>query len=73
MLMRDSVKDASHADADEFLYVVAGEVSLTMSGKQQSLSPGWLVVVPRGTAYSATKKGRNPAILMSVASGPPCS
>jgi len=63
---------AARADSDATLYVVAGEVTLQLAGKDQDMSPGWFSIVPRGTKYTVTRKGRNPAILLSVISGPPC-
>jgi hypothetical protein len=71
--VREPLADRLHADADETLFVVAGEATVSMGGREQSLEPNGLVVVPRGTVHTITRRGRNPAILLSVVSGPPCT
>jgi mannose-6-phosphate isomerase-like protein (cupin superfamily) len=71
--VREPLADRVHADADETLFVVAGEASITLGGREQSVQPNGLVVVPRGTEHTIVRHGRNPAILLSVLSGPPCS
>jgi mannose-6-phosphate isomerase-like protein (cupin superfamily) len=55
------------------LYVVAGEAMVKIGDKEQAVTPGWFSVAPRGTAHGITKRGRNPAILLSITSGQPCS
>jgi len=73
VVVRETMPTASHADTDEMLYLVAGEAMLAMGGgKEQPLTPSWFSLVPRGTPYTVTRKGRNPAILLSVVSGVPC-
>ena len=71
--MRDSVEEKSLSDADEVLYVVAGEGTLRLGNKDVSLEAGGLAVVPRGTARGLTRKGKNPLMVLSVVSGPPCT
>jgi len=70
--VRDPLRDQRREDADETLYVVAGEADLNMAGRAGVIEAGTLVVVPRGTTYSLSRKGRNPVVLLSVVSGPPC-
>jgi mannose-6-phosphate isomerase-like protein (cupin superfamily) len=70
--MRDPVAAHTHRDADEMLYVVAGEASLRIGDVEQRISAGWFSMVPRGTAHSLIRKGRNPVILLSMLSGQPC-
>lgn len=71
--VRDSLEDKSQADADEVLYVVAGEGTLRLGNKDISLVAGALAVVPRGTVRGVARKGKNPLMLLSVVSGPPCT
>ena len=59
-------------EADVTLYVVAGEAMLNLGGRQQAITPGWFSVVPRGTPHTITRRGRTPAILLSVVAGPVC-
>lgn len=70
--VRDPLDGRTNTDADETLYVVAGEAMLKLAGVDRPLAPGALAVIPRGMSHSIARKGRNPAIFVSVLSGPPC-
>lgn len=73
VLVREALAPPVRPDADEMLYLVAGEASLKLGDREQALVPGWFGLVPRGTSHSVTRKGRNPAILLSILSGQPCA
>jgi mannose-6-phosphate isomerase-like protein (cupin superfamily) len=74
IVLRDAIPAGTNKDADETLYVVAGEATLTLgSAKEQPIAPGWFTIVPRGTSYAIGRKGRNPAILLSTVFGRPCN
>jgi mannose-6-phosphate isomerase-like protein (cupin superfamily) len=73
IVVRDAIPTAAHPNRDEMLYVVAGEATLNLGQKAQAIAPGWLSVVPRGTSYALTRKGRNPVVLLSFVGGPPCA
>jgi mannose-6-phosphate isomerase-like protein (cupin superfamily) len=64
--VRDAQEAQSHGDADETLYVLAGEGAIRVDGRTQTITPGWIAVVPRGTSYSLERRGRNPLILVST-------
>ncbi|MEX2662004.1 MAG: cupin domain-containing protein [Vicinamibacterales bacterium] len=63
----------SHDDAEEFLYVVAGEGSASVEGRQEQLRAGILVFGPRATPHALAPTGRNPLIVLSTRAGEPCS
>lgn len=63
----------AHPDADEFLYVVAGEGSASLDGRQEKLRAGLLLFVPRGTPHALAAAGRNPLIVLSTRAGPGCA
>jgi len=71
--VREPVAERVLTDADEVLYVVAGEGTLRLGNQDVPLKATSLAIVPRGTARGLTRKGRNPLILLSVVSGPPCT
>lgn len=71
--VREPVAERVLPDADEVLYVVAGEGTLRLGNEDVPLKATSLAVIPRGTARGLTRKGRNPLILLSVVSGPPCT
>lgn len=70
--LNDPMAQHAHAEADEFLYVIAGEGSATVQGTQQRLRAGILLFVPRGVPHSLSQSGRNPLIVMSTRAGEPC-
>ncbi len=71
-LKGDTLAVHTHADADETIYVMAGEGTLRMSGKDYPLAPGWFALVPRGVEHLVTRKGRTPLVMISSVSGPAC-
>jgi mannose-6-phosphate isomerase-like protein (cupin superfamily) len=64
--VRDPIKEHAHAFADEMLYVIAGEGVLRANGREYTVDPGSLAVIPRGTTYSVERRGRNPLIALSI-------
>lgn len=71
--LRDPLAQHVHADADELVYVLGGEGTHKVGGKDIPLQAGVLAMVPRGTAHSFTRRGSRPLIFLSVLSGQPCS
>jgi mannose-6-phosphate isomerase-like protein (cupin superfamily) len=71
--LNDPVADHEHADADEFLYVVAGEGAASVAGAAQRLRAGVLVFVPRGVTHRFSESGRNPLIVLSTLAGEGCA
>jgi mannose-6-phosphate isomerase-like protein (cupin superfamily) len=71
--LRDPLEEHAHDDADEALYVVAGEGSGRVAGNDVSLTAGTLVMVARGTPHTLTREGRGLLVLLSILSGPPCT
>jgi mannose-6-phosphate isomerase-like protein (cupin superfamily) len=64
--VRESIKDRLRIDADEMLYVIAGQGTVRAKGQEQSLDAGAFVVIPRGVTYTLERRGRNPLIALSV-------
>jgi mannose-6-phosphate isomerase-like protein (cupin superfamily) len=71
--LREAWVNRSHADADEWLYIVAGEATLRLPGSEQHVQAGTLSLIPHTVVYSVLPAGRNPLIVVSILSGPPCS
>jgi mannose-6-phosphate isomerase-like protein (cupin superfamily) len=72
IVLRETLQTPAKADVDQMLYVVAGEAALSMGGRDQTITSGWYAMVPRGTALTLTKRGRNPAIVLVTTGGQPC-
>jgi mannose-6-phosphate isomerase-like protein (cupin superfamily) len=58
--------------ADVTYYVVAGEGTAKMNGRDSALVAGSFVSIPRGTAHSLARRGRRPLIMLTTVSGTPC-
>jgi mannose-6-phosphate isomerase-like protein (cupin superfamily) len=71
--LRDSWLSHSHEDADEWIYVVAGEGVLRIAAAEQRLQAGTFSLVPHSISHALVPQGRNPLIVISILSGPPCS
>jgi quercetin dioxygenase-like cupin family protein len=68
--LREPLGEHSHADVDEVIYVVGGGGTHRISGQEIPLSAGVLATVPRGTAHSITRRGRNPIVVLSLRTEP---
>jgi mannose-6-phosphate isomerase-like protein (cupin superfamily) len=75
--VRDSIPEKARTDADEAIFVIAGEGTLRLGNQDVPLSSkeGTFAVVPRGTVRGLTRtgKGKSPLIVLSVVAGPPCT
>ena len=58
--------------ADVTYYVIAGEGTAKMNGRDSTLVAGSFVSVPRGTPHSLARRGRRPLIMLTTVSGTPC-
>jgi mannose-6-phosphate isomerase-like protein (cupin superfamily) len=70
--VREPWMGRQHQDADSMFYVIGGEGTLRLGEKDVSVSAGSFAVVPRGTTYGLTRRGRNPLIVLAVLAGAPC-
>lgn len=71
--IRDPWTDRKHESADAMFYVIGGEGTLKLDDRDTSVAAGGFAVVPRGTTYSWTRRGRNPLIVLAVLAGAPCA
>jgi mannose-6-phosphate isomerase-like protein (cupin superfamily) len=71
--IREAWTNRQHAAAEAMLYVVGGEGTLALEGRNVSLSAGTFASVPRGTTYGLTRRGRNPLIVLANLAGEACS
>ena len=70
--LRDPLAEHSHAEADEMIYIVAGEGVQRIGSVEMNLTAGTFAVIPRGTPHSVTRKSNTPMIMVSILTGPPC-
>jgi mannose-6-phosphate isomerase-like protein (cupin superfamily) len=71
--LNDPLAQHAHADADEFLYVIAGEGNAKINGRDERLRVGVFVLVPRGLAHQVSPSGRTPLVMLSIRPGERCS
>jgi hypothetical protein len=71
--VKEGIADPARPDADEFLYVIAGEGIGRAAGHDQPLRPGTFMMVPRGVARTLAAAGRTPLVLLSIRAGEKCS
>lgn len=71
--INDPLSDQRHADADEFIYVIAGQGNAALAGRQEPLSPGVFLMIPRGLPHTLTRSGRNPLVMITVQAGERCA
>jgi mannose-6-phosphate isomerase-like protein (cupin superfamily) len=71
--LREAWLNHTHEDADEWLYVVAGEGNLRIGTTDQRITAGTFSLIPHSAGHAVLPTGRNPLIVISVLSGPPCT
>lgn len=71
--LREPLAEHAHAEADEFLYVIAGEGTVRLNGRDERLRVGFFLMVPRGLPHTLTPAGRTPLVALSVRAGDHCA
>lgn len=71
--VRDPWNGRQHDAADGMLYVIGGEGSLRLADRDIQISAGSFAVVPRGTTYGLSRRGRSPLFVLAVLAGAPCA
>lgn len=69
----DLVAEHTHADSDEFVYVIAGEGTARMGERSEPLSAGVFMMIPRGTAHAFSVGKKHPLVFVSTLAGGHCS
>jgi mannose-6-phosphate isomerase-like protein (cupin superfamily) len=70
--VNEPVAEHTHADADEFVYVIAGQGTVRLGDRQETLGPGGFLMIPRRMAHSLTAGPKKPLVLLSVHAGEKC-
>jgi mannose-6-phosphate isomerase-like protein (cupin superfamily) len=71
--IREPWENRTHAGADAMLYVIGGEGTLRLDGRDTPMQAGHFASVPRGSSYSLLRRGRNPLIIFATLVGEPCA
>lgn len=70
--INEAVAQHTHDDADEFVYVVAGQGAVRLGDRQESLGAGVFLMIPRRTPHTLTAGPKKPLVLVSVRAGEKC-
>ena len=70
--LRDTWAAHAHDNAEEWIYVVAGEGTIRIGTSDQNVRAGTFTLVPHTVSHTVIPQGRNPLIVVSVLSGPAC-
>jgi mannose-6-phosphate isomerase-like protein (cupin superfamily) len=71
--MNEGLAEHTHEDADEFLYVIAGQGAARIGDRVEPLGPGVFMLIPRGTAHVLTPAVKKPLEVLSVRAGAKCA
>jgi Carboxypeptidase regulatory-like domain len=70
--IREPWENRQNDTADTMLYVIGGEGTLRLDGRDSALQAGHFASIPRGSSYSLLRRGRNPLIVLATLVGEPC-
>jgi mannose-6-phosphate isomerase-like protein (cupin superfamily) len=70
--LNEALPERLYENADAIYYVLGGEGTLMLNGKEMKLGLNAFASVPRGTSHSFSKRGNRLLVLLSVLSGEPC-
>jgi hypothetical protein len=70
--LNESLPERLYENAESMYYVLGGEGSIRVAGRESAVLTGGFAMVPRGSAHAFVRKGRRPLILLAVLSGEPC-
>jgi mannose-6-phosphate isomerase-like protein (cupin superfamily) len=71
--VNDGIGTHAHADADEFIYVIAGQGSANMGDRHELLGPGVYLMIPRGQPHGFTTGPKKPLVMISTRAGEKCA
>ena len=69
----DAIAQHTHDDADEYIYVIAGEGNARLGERDEPLSAGVFLMIPRGAAHAFTVGKKHPLVFISTLAGAHCS
>jgi hypothetical protein len=70
--LNENLPDRLYDTGEATYYVLGGEGSVKIEGRDTAVQSGAFVSIPRGTSHSFAQTGRRPLILLQSLSGAPC-
>jgi mannose-6-phosphate isomerase-like protein (cupin superfamily) len=71
--INEPIAQHAHADADEFIYVIAGQGTAHVADRDESLGAGVFLMIPRGAAHMITAGPKRPLVFISTRAGEKCA
>jgi mannose-6-phosphate isomerase-like protein (cupin superfamily) len=62
-----------YENAEAIYYVIGGDGTVRLNGRESPISTSDYIQVPRGTSHAFVRKGKRPLIILAFLSGEPCS
>ena len=70
--LNEPIAEHRHDEADEFVYVIAGEGVAKFGQREETLGPAVFLMIPRHMPHTITTGKKKPLVMMSVRAGEPC-
>lgn len=70
--LNEAMPQRLYENSDAVYYVLGGEGSVTLDGRNSKIVTNAFVSVPRGTLHAFDRRGSRPLVLLVVLSGEPC-
>jgi mannose-6-phosphate isomerase-like protein (cupin superfamily) len=70
--LNEPMPPRNYEKADAMYYVLGGEGSISLDGRETRLTTNGFASVPRGVSHSFTRRGNRALVLLAVLSGEPC-
>lgn len=71
--VKEQLAQHAHDDADEFIYVIAGDGTARVSQRTEPVHAGMFLMIPRGVPHTFTATGKRPIMMLSTLAGQGCS
>jgi hypothetical protein len=71
--INEPIAEHTHPDADEFIYVIAGQGTARAAGRVEPLSAAVFMMIPRGTPHAFETGPKKPLVMVSTRAGEKCA
>jgi len=68
--LRGRIKRHAHPQSHHFLYLITGQIELTVGQETRIIQPGEFVTIPQGSLHSMQKLGASDTLFLDIASPP---
>jgi hypothetical protein len=70
--INEPIAPHAHSDADEFIYVIAGEGTAKLGDRSEPLGAGVYLLIPRALTHAFTAGPKKPLVMISTRAGDKC-